>query len=93
MLAFTGIASRCTAVIRGTSTPCVVDVMSTKDDAFGVVVPKPTLVCASATDNTNNSDKVKTTFEGVKSDFISMVLAVKKNLRKSGGLIVLRISG
>ena len=54
------IALRCVCVIRGTRTPFVVDVTSSNDDAFGVVVPMPAapeygkVFCAFAMEETSN---------------------------------------
>ena len=52
---------RCASVIRGTSTPLDVEVISSNEDLFGDVVPMPaapvegkTLVCACKHKLTNN---------------------------------------
>ena len=52
-------ARRCAVVMRGTSTPCVVDCISKMEDGLGVVVPIPTLFCAWESSASNRKRMTK----------------------------------
>jgi hypothetical protein len=75
------IANLCTAFILGTSTPCVVDCISRREEAFGVVVPMPTLFCACTAAVNRKKHPAKDKIFFIRSGLDSTFVAAYKNSR------------